>query len=91
MRRWMPLLPSSWRTDVTVITSSGRDRDGKRLPGSETAVKGVFVAPAASEEEGARSEATTDTARLYLAPEHGSIPSTAQIRIPKPHTLSGRT
>lgn len=85
----MSRLRSSWRTDITLVDSPGRDRDGRQRAGAERLVKRAIVVPVSSEEQGNLSEASLVQARLFLPPDVSLPSSTCRVKVPVGHPLAG--
>ena len=81
--------PKSWRTDVVVIRSGGRDKKGNPLPAQEIPRPSVLVAPRATAEPVVRSDVTSSTAVLYDDDTSFAYLSTDRIRIPAGARMAG--
>ena len=80
--------PKSWRTDVIVVRSGGRDAKGNPLPSFEIPVPDCIVAPRATSDPVDRSDVVDGKAVLYR--DLGfTFRSTDGIRIPEGALMAG--
>lgn len=80
--------PKSWRVDVTVLRSGGRDAKGNPLPVQEIVVTDCLVGSRATADPVDRSAVTDGKAILYRDPGFTFLPSD-QIRIPDGARMAG--
>ena len=95
MASWLRITPRHWRTDVTVRSRQGRDRNGVLTSATPRTLTDVMVTPGAAVEGAAApgagsppSQATADAATLY-APPGTTVASTDQVTVPPTHPLAG--
>ena len=81
--------PKSWRADVVVIRSGGRDKKGNPLPSEEFPRTDVLVAPRATSDPVDRSDVTNSTAVLYDGDTTFAYLSTDRIRVPPGARMAG--
>jgi len=80
--------PRSWRVDVIVIRSGGRDAKGNPLPSQEIAVKDCILGPRATTDPTDHSDVTSSTAVLYRDPGFTFLPAD-RIRVPVGKRMAG--
>lgn len=80
--------PKSWRTDVTVLRSGGRDVKGNPLPEEELPVADCIVGPRATSDPLDRAEIVSSTAVLYRDPGFTFLPSD-RVRVPAGQRMAG--
>lgn len=85
----MRVIPGSWRTDVVVVRSGGRDKRGIPLPSEEFHRPGVLVAPRATSDPVDRSDVTSSTAVLYDTDVSFRYLSTDRVRVPDGARMAG--
>lgn len=61
--------PKSWRTDVTVLRSGGRDPKGNPLPAVEIAVKDCLIGPRSTGEPVPGSNLSSSDMSIYRDPD----------------------
>lgn len=86
--------PDDWFTEVTVVVSAGRDRNGHGQAGTQQAYPGCLITPGAMSESEmggtlpTPGEVTQDEATIY-APPGFTVPATGTVFIPTSHPLAG--
>ena len=81
--------PKSWRADILVVRSGGRDKKGNPLPAQEIPRTGVLVGPRATAEPVDRADVVNATAVLYDGDTAFAYLSTDRIRIPAGARMAG--
>lgn len=90
MRSPLSRLPASWKTDVVVVRSGGRDTRGNPLPAQEIPRKRVLVGQRGTNDPVSDlSDATEDTAVMYDADTTFRYQPTDRIRVPDTSRMSG--
>lgn len=79
--------PKSWKTDVVVVRSGGRDAKGNPLPTQEIPVAGCLIGLRSTADPVDRSDLVTSTAVLYH--EGFVFLSTDRIRVPVGARMAG--
>lgn len=80
--------PKSWRTDVTVLRSGGRDVKGNPLPEDELPVTDCIIGPRATSDPLDHAEIVSSTAVLYRDPGFTFLPSD-RVLIPTGARMAG--
>lgn len=81
--------PKSWRTDVTVVRSGGRDSFGKPKPVQEFLRRDVLIAPRATSDPIDRSDVTESSVVLYDGDTSFIYYSTDRVRVPAGARMAG--
>lgn len=80
--------PTSWRCDVVVHRSGGRNDDGDPVPGSDHVLTDCLVARRGTKDPVDRAE-LTDTAAVLYGPAGADVKSTDTLTVPESHWMAG--
>lgn len=82
--------PKSWRVDVVVLRSGGRDAKGNPLPTSEIPVKDCILGPRATTDPVDRADMVDGKCVLYRDPDPDfTFLSTDRVRVPTGARMAG--
>lgn len=82
------MFPASWRCDVIVHRTGGRNSDGDPVPSSDHIIGDCLVGRRSTSDPIDRSE-LTDTSAVMYAPAAADIKSTDTITVPASHWMAG--
>jgi len=83
------MFPASWKVDVDVLVSNGRDDNGDPVPPTVVRVNGCLLAPRTTNDDPHDfSDFVTDRATLY-APLSATFKSTDRVRTPAHAPIEG--